>query len=148
MFSLTAKKVFRWLLVLIWLAFTIFLSRQNGASSSTLSGGVATGLSGFLAKIGIKVNYYSFHAFLRQMAHFGIHLVLAILFYRALVLVCGGFKTSICLSLLFCGLVALYDEYVQYYRPGRVFDLEDIALNLLGVSLGVILGILSVKQNE
>jgi VanZ family protein len=82
------------------------------------------------------------------MAHFGIHLVLAILFYRALVLVCGGFKTSICLSLLFCGLVAFYDEYVQYYRPGRVFDLEDIALNLLGVSLGVILGILSVKQNE
>ena len=145
---MTVKKAFRWLLVLIWLAFTIFLSRQNGVGSSTLSGGVATGLSGFLAKIGIKVNYYSLHAFLRQMAHFGIHLVLAILFYRALVLVCRGFKTSICLSLLFCGLVALYDEYVQYYRPGRVFDLEDIALNLLGVSLGVILGILSVKQNE
>ncbi len=145
---MTAKKVFRWSLVLLWLALTIFLSRQKGEGSAELSGQIAGGLSSLLAKIGIDVKYYSFHASLRQLAHFMMHFVLAILFYRALVLVCGGFKTAICLSALFCSVIAIYDELVQYYRPGRVLDINDIVLNLFGVSCGIILGILSVRQNK
>ena len=140
------KRAIRWLLVLAWLYLAVFLSRQSASDSAAVSGWIAQRGASALSFLGIEVRYAVFHAFIRKFAHFCVHLVLAWLVYRALDISFTGQKFNIILCIIFCSIIAIFDESVQNVAPGRVAQMYDAILNLFGVQCGTILGILTVKQ--
>lgn len=143
---LTAKKLFRWSLVLIWLALTIYLSSQQGTESGELSRKIAAASYTVFGKLFPGTSLSEYHAMLREVAHFAIHFVLAILAYRAFAISSGGFRTGIAVSLLFCLLVAAIDEFIQCCSPGRAVELIDFFHNASGVAFGTLVGILSNRE--
>ena len=140
---MAARKTLRWCLVLIWLILTVYLSCQHGPESSELSHKIAAGSYALLKKVFPKISLSSYHTIIREVAHFAVHFVLALLAYRAIAPCCKDFKAGIVVSLLFCLLIAAIDELIQCCSPGRTMEFIDFFHNSSGVSFGTIVGILS-----
>ena len=85
---------------------------------------------------------------LRDSAHFLEFLILGIL----TILYSNRFKLTVLrrssLVLLFCIAVALIDESIQFFSPGRAFELSDLALDVSGSIIGGILILLLCKIEE
>jgi VanZ family protein len=139
--SMTAKRVIRFCLLIAWLGLTIFLSEQTGAESARLS----HKLSEWIIRVfNLHIDISRVETFLRELAHFGIHFVLAILAYRAFLTITRE-KPSMLICLILCAAIAIFDELTQRSIPGRAREVNDLLLNLFGVSLGANLGYLISK---
>lgn len=143
---LTAKKLFRWSLVVIWLALTIYLSSQQGTESGELSHKIAAASYTVFGKLFPGTSLSEYHAALREVAHFAVHFILAALVYRSFAISSSGFRTGIVISLLFCLLVAAMDEFIQCRSPGRSVEIIDFFYNASGVAFGTLVGILSSRE--
>ena len=132
------KRAIRFGLLFAWLGLTIFLSEQSGAESANLSSELAKWL---INTFSLTIPHTRLNAFLRELAHFGIHFILAILAYRALLTVFNE-KLNTFISLISCSAIAAFDELSQQHIVGRAREVNDLILNLLGVSLGIIVGYL------
>ena len=144
--SIVKKQIFRWTLIILWLIFTVYLSQQTGAESSATSSWLAHKLFRIFELLGIDVSYRAFHAVLRKIAHFGIHFILAWLGYRALIVSCEERRNAIIIALMLFGAVAIFNEAIQSIAPGRAMMFLDAVINLSGVLLGTIIGIIATKQ--
>ena len=140
------RQAIRWALVLIWLAVTMHLSQQNATASAATSGWLAHKILVLLSFVGINVSYPVFHAVIRKVAHFGVHFILAWLGYRALLASCKRRANAIVITLLFFGAIAIIDEYMQSFAPGRAMMLFDAMINLSGILTGTIVGVVKTKQ--
>ena len=135
---MTARKLFRWSLLTLWLILVIFLSCQSGNESGGLSHWIANNI------FGIPGN--DFHAVLRTCAHFGMHFILAILMYGAAYYSYDNPRTFATIIGL---LVAVSDELLQYYIPGRYPEFIDIVVNTTGILFGVLLSAaIAPKKNH
>ena len=139
--KIATTRIIRFGLLIAWLGLTIFLSEQSGVESARLSERITNWIVRVFPS---KIEYARLHGILRELAHFGIHFILAILAYRALITIFRE-KTSIVLGLLFCGIVAIVDELLQVRIIGRARESFDLLLNLFGVSLGTNLSYLISK---
>ena len=87
----------------------------------------------------------SFSNILRDLAHFLEFLILGIL----TILYSNRFKSTTLrrtlLVLLLCILISLIDETIQFFSPGRAFELYDLILDGLGSIIGGILVLLVWK---
>ena len=95
-----------------------------------------------------KVTYFfktTFNNILRDLAHFLEFFILGIL----IMLYSNKFKSTVLkrssLVLLFCILIALIDETIQFFSPGRAFELYDLVLDSFGSIIGGILILLLRK---
>ncbi len=95
-----------------------------------------------------KVTYFfksTFDNILRDCAHFLEYLILGIL----TMLYSDKFKMAFfrrfCFAILFCILIAIIDEIIQFFSPGRAFELYDLMLDGLGSIIGGILILLLWK---
>lgn len=98
-----------------------------------------------------KVTYFfkiTFNNILRDCAHFLEFLILGIL----TMLYSNRFKLAVfrrsSLVLLFCIAIALIDETIQFFSPGRAFELYDLVLDGSGSIIGIILILLLHKIKE
>lgn len=139
--KMTTKRVIRFGLLIAWLGLTILLSEQTGAESARLSSRITKWL---ISNLSLNIEFERLNGFMRELAHFGIHFVLAILSYRAFLTVFRE-KASVFVSLLLCGAIAAFDEFTQVGIPGRAREIYDLLLNFLGVSIGVNLSYLISK---
>ena len=138
---MTTRRVIRFGLLIAWLGLTIFLSEQTGAESAKLSNKLAKLI---VKALSLNIERVRVENFLRELAHFGIHFVLAILAYRAFLTFMRE-KPSVLVSLLLCAAIAVFDELTQRAIPGRAREVNDLLLNLFGVSLGTNLSYLISK---
>lgn len=125
---MTVRKVFRWILLALWFIFVIFLSCQSGDDSGGLSHWLANNIFGIRGE--------EFHAILRSFAHISIHFVLAVLMYLAAYYSYDNPRTFATIIGL---VVAISDELLQFYIPGRYPELIDIIYNVTGILTGVLL---------
>jgi len=139
--KMTTRRVIRFGLLIAWLGLTIFLSEQTGAESAKLSGKLTKLV---MKAFSLTIDSIRVENFLRELAHFGIHFVLAILAYRAFLTLMRE-KPSVLVSLLLCAAIAIFDELTQRAIAGRAKEVNDLLLNLFGVSLGVNLSYLISK---
>jgi len=51
-------------------------------------------------------------------------------------------------AFLFCILIAFIDEIIQFFSPGRAFELYDMALDGLGSIIGILLIFLIYKKES
>lgn len=133
------KIYFRWCLVLLWMIVIFMFSMQNGSESSMSSGKVIKVLS-IIFNVDLFnspfINTISF--VVRKCAHMFSYFVLAILSYRALILVREEriwFDTS-----LLCVGYAIFDEIHQLFVPGRAGMFQDVLID----SLGMLIAFLSI----
>lgn len=121
----TVEKVeFRlWLLLsLLWLAVILFHSCMPAGTSNAES-------QGLLAVVQMLAPWMT-HALLRSLAHFFSYLLL------------GIFVTGACLNTRGFSLLkplALCDETVQLFVPGRAGELKDLWVDFAGALLGTLL---------
>ncbi|MFC2145630.1 VanZ family protein [Actinomycetota bacterium] len=90
----------------------------------------------------------TFNNILRDLAHFLEFLILGIL----TMLYSYRFKSTVfkrvSLVLFFCILIALIDEIIQFFSPGRAMELYDLLLDSSGSIIGIILILLLHKIKE
>lgn len=133
------RKIYPWLLVILWMALIFYLSHQPANTSNGLSKGATEIIVETVEKIApsVDINIKSFNHNLRKNAHFFAYLVLGIL-------VANGLRSSgvsgyraIGLAILICSLYAISDEVHQLFVPGRGGQVKDIVIDSAGAIVGI-----------
>ena len=147
------KKNLLLILIIICIVFIFYNSLKSAEQSIKESGRVA----GVIEKVvdivykgnpPEKVAYFfkiTFGNVLRDCAHFFEFFILGIL----VMMYSDRFKVSIfrrlIFAFLFCILIAVIDEVIQIFSPGRAFELIDLVLDGSGSMVGSVLILLILK---
>ena len=153
-FSLFLKKTLRYLLkplsfvpALCMLYFILYMSSQEGSSSTTMSYEVSKTLvllynklfsKGFSNEI-LNVLIREIHPFIRKTAHFTEFFVLAITVAFPLYVYKIRGIFLIILGELFCIGVAFLDEYSQSFVLGRNPSYRDVMIDSAGAFCGILI---------
>ena len=133
------KKYLPWILPCVFTACIFYNSLQQGTSSGNLSKEIALILMRFIP---FKIDFDSFHHFVRKLAHFSEYFVLAgtVLFAK------HSSKEKRNLPVCaFWFLVPVIDEAIQHFVPGRYGTLKDSALDMCGFGTMLLISFL-LKQ--
>lgn len=133
---MTLNKVLSWTAVLLWMVLIFNLSAQVADESDKLSKGVTRVIVQTVERVVPNVNcdIKSFNHWIRKNAHFFAYLVLGILVVNAL---SGrGYKF---VAILICVLYAISDEVHQIFVPGRGPGIQDVFIDSLGASVGILM---------
>ena len=138
------------MIVALYLIMIFYFSSQDGAKSHDVSAGLLQYILMFASFLPVKLLRFftgvckSYEFFLRKAAHFTEYLILALLFYKAMVASSVNVKKSFAATFVFCFLYAISDEVHQIFVPGRAFAIRDILIDTLGAALG--LGIIAFNK--
>ena len=131
-----------WLTVaVLWTLFIWSNSLQTAAESSQQSSGALELLAPLLAWTGLPAEFW--HTVIRKLAHMVEFALLGLLWGTAL-------RPARCVAsgvvwkrqgwvLAICLLIALLDETVQLFVPGRSGEIRDVWIDMLGGALGVLI---------
>ena len=137
--SAVLKKTIFWLLLILWVALLVVLSRQSGEETAELSGGLSGWIVGVLAQIGIEAEQNAVHRLLRLGAHVFLYLVLGFLVSRAMHLSFRGRWVSAAIPVI-CLVISFLDEYQKAFIPGRHCQWDEAALNFVCSMVGAAVG--------
>ncbi len=145
-----AKRIlFYWIPVILWAGFIFFLSSYGNPLQSPVVTSIQTEVNSIdipevsvrpmLPKIGLSdlaaiVNHSEFT---RRLFHLLLYLGLGYLVYRALIFSTGRYAFWV--ALMACSLYGLSDEFHQRFVPGRTFQWPDLAFDIFGALLGILL---------
>jgi VanZ family protein len=135
--------------VILWAGFIFFLSSYGNPLQSPVVTSIQAEVNSIdipnvsirpmLPKIGLSdlaaiVNHSEFT---RRIFHLLLYLVLGYLVYRALIAYAGRYAFLV--ALMSCSLYGLSDEFHQRFVPGRSFQWPDLAFDIFGAFLGILL---------
>lgn len=135
--------------VILWAGFIFFLSSYGNPLQSPVVTSIQTEVNSIdipevsirpmLPKIGLAdlaaiVNHSEFT---RRSFHLLLYLILGYLVYRALMASTGRYAFWVALAA--CSLYGLSDEFHQRFVPGRSFQWFDLAFDIFGAFLGILL---------
>lgn len=136
------KKYFYVFLTVLWIGFIFSLSLQTAEVSSATSSKVGrTIIENSPSKISEKIDvmptfkWRQFHNRLRTCAHFTEYFVLGILVYLTIKQTMVVHKVGI--ATVFCMIVAVSDETVQWFVDGRATELSDMLVDSCGSLIGI-----------
>lgn len=112
---------------IVWLTLMMFLSHQPGPDTAKTSGWLAVMIADLLSLDEMMV-----HNVIRHSAHAVLYMVLTI----SSMLVFSKTKIKKYYVLILLLLISLLDEGTKPFIVGRHCDIEDIALNDLGILIG------------
>lgn len=141
------RKVFYWILVVLWMTLIFYLSHQPASKSNELSIGVTEKITGIVGKtnLNIEQNIRNFNRIIRKNAHFFAYLILGILTFNGLKdsKITGG--RGFIIALIICILYAISDEIHQLFIPGRSGQVMDVVIDGMGSLVGITLHQMSNK---
>lgn len=144
---MTNKKIFRFIIIILWLMVIFSFSNQQGTVSNKKSEDIAVAVVNVVSNENNNKNNEKFikkyNFLVRKIAHFLEFFILAILIERFISLFQTKNKIIICI--LLCLLVAIGDEFHQSFIPLRDCNINDVLIDLSGTIFG--LG-LYVKLNK
>lgn len=127
------KKYGSWLVVLLWLVGVFVLSEQTATSSNQLSRQVTeVVVEKVIDAEAAELKVYNHQV--RILAHFTLYLILALMVSRAL----RRRRGWVLLTLLMSGIFAGLDEFHQTFVDGRDAQLYDVAVDMAGACVGVV----------
>lgn len=103
-------------------------------ASSELSGGVREFLQNILNSLKLPISLSSH--LVRKLAHFSEFATLGALSLALILVYALNFQKLAKWSLVFGLFVAITDESLQLFTPGRAFQVGDILIDVLGFSFG------------
>jgi VanZ family protein len=118
------------ILIALNIIFILYQAQLDGSQSSDASSQVVDIAEDVLEVVNIEVERDILHTFIRELAHVFQYFTLGILFlirflHKKYLLYLGG-------------IVMVIDETIQYFTPGRAFELKDLGLDTIGFSLGIL----------
>lgn len=132
---------------LLWVLFIFSFSLQNAQNSSLTSSGITQIVydmfKGIFTSSTLTLNDFS--VFVRKSAHVFNFTVLMILVLRVTFNNLKYWKIG---SWLFCLLIASLDETIQLFVPGRSGQLSDVAIDMTGATLILILFIIYTERKN
>lgn len=140
------KKVFWWILAILWCGMIFYQSSKPAVRSSLESGYITSLLNSFMKSLFGEGRFTIQNNFIRKSAHFLEYLVLGSLLFNALKN-SERLKKTFILSVVLALIYAISDEVHQYFIPGRAMRAFDVGVDFLGIILGTgILFICSKKK--
>ncbi|MHC1770946.1 MAG: VanZ family protein [Flexilinea sp.] len=142
------KKIFQWILVLIWMGFIFYQSSQQSSDSLGKSGRIIQ-----WAAEKIYEPYYSmdelgkiefvqdFQNPVRKAAHFCEYTILGILVSFAIGILPGRGRTGFALIIFLCLIYAASDEIHQLFVSGRTGSILDWLIDSAGSFIGSLSGL-------
>ena len=132
------RKYVKWgllLLTLVWCLVIFGFSLSAGEDSASTSDAVVALCNRFLAGLGASLRLTAH--FVRKAAHFTEYLILGVLALATLRAWRAPHSLPLALALPFA--VALVDETIQFFVPGRNAAFPDVLLDSAGGAFGVLL---------
>jgi VanZ family protein len=135
--------------VILWAGFIFFLSSYGNPLQSPVVTSIQAeansidipdvSIRPMLPKIGLSdlANIVNHSELTRRSFHLLLYLILGYLVYRALIASTGRYAFWVALAA--CSLYGLSDEFHQRFVPGRSFQWPDIAFDVIGALLGILL---------
>jgi VanZ family protein len=137
------KKLFKWILVILWMVVIFVFSSQNGKASSHNNRFVVD----LLKNIGINLDVLlgSIDDYIiRKLAHMTEYFILFNLVYNAIY---DNYKfiKSLIITLTFTFIYASSDEFHQSFTPGRGPSFHDVLIDTGGGGLALILKVIRYR---
>lgn len=147
------KKKLLLLLIIICIIFIFFNSLMNANQSIEESSRITKAIEKvvdtlYKGNTPEKVAYFfktNFNNILRDFAHFLEFFILGILTMLYSDKLKITFFRKFCFAVLFCSIIALIDETIQIFSPGREFEFSDLVLDDSGSIIGITLILLLRK---
>jgi len=145
------RKIFWWILLIIWMVLIFLFSAQTAVKSDALSAGLVSKIVHiFIPRYDMlsdadKLVYINhWNNVFRKSAHVFIYIVFSLLLISTLKQY--RLKKKYLLTLLVCLFYAITDEWHQLFVAGRGPALSDVAIDLMGILIGLI--IFSIKDKK
>lgn len=130
-------------LTTIWICFIFFNSFQTGSVSGSYSGTLVAFIYDILLSIGLEVNPSTLSLIIRKSAHIFEFFILGILIIYIFLEIKIQDKYRIIYSFVIALLIAIIDETIQTFIPGRAGSPIDVLIDTIGIILGILLIIIS-----
>jgi len=131
------------LLVVAWVALIVSFSAQPGSASGELSGGLTRTIIAFIEifepDFSDRFDMAVFHTFIRKSAHFFLYFFLGIWTMNALRTFFSDWFRLVTDATLFALIIAIGDEMLQRFVPGRVMAMNDILIDTAGALTGTLI---------
>lgn len=130
----------RWILYMMLGLIVFFIwdnSLQNGGSSDGLSLVFAEKLAAIVHNLGFHTNIWTLNRVVRKLAHLTEFTILGGVLYVILrrYIVYGTVFKTIGLGMA----IAIFDEFIQRFSPGRSSQLSDVVIDTIGIIIGILL---------
>lgn len=119
-------------------------SSLSGEDSAMQSGWIVTSIDQTLGFIGIHANETFLSLMVRKLAHFTEFFILTLLWIKAL----KDKKIAIIYAIGISSLVALLDESLQLFIPGRNGNIIDVFIDISGSLLAYFIYIRLINRKE
>lgn len=134
-------KLRRTLLIILLILIGVFIwlmSSFKGTTSADISNAVSDFIIKTLGYLKIEISKTSLNRVIRKLAHFTEYFFLglfSVLFFLTIFSKHKAFRVTFYLGLL----VAVIDESIQYFRPGRVASVIDVMIDVGGVVFALLI---------
>ena len=136
------QKIFKLILLILWMILIFCFSNQKADNSSKLSDGVIVKVASIFVKDDLTkdkknelIDKYTF--IVRKIAHFSIYLILGIFSFN--LISSYDIKNIVLYSLLICIVYASADEFHQLFVMGRSCEVRDVLIDTLGSLIGILI---------
>ena len=149
-----SRKLFQWILVIIWMGFIFYQSSQPGSDSLGKSERIIQWIAekiyspyhsmGESARVEFIKN---FQKPVRKAAHFFEYIILGLLVSYAVGIQPGRERTDFTWIILFCLIYAVSDEFHQLFVPGRTGSIIDWLIDSAGSLIGCLIGFKTICRS-
>lgn len=133
-------KIFKILLLILWMILIFILSNQTGSESTNLSDGV---IGKIICPFTDNCNLEIYTIIIRKTAHFMLYFILGVLSYINFKIN----KENMLYAFLICVIYAFTDEIHQMVISNRSGEVRDIIIDSLG-ALSSILLVFKLKKRD
>ena len=141
-------KIFKIILIIIWMITIFLFSGQQGAESGDTSRKFTVIIIELITGKSLEARepfVEEMQLFIRKTAHFTIYTIGGFLIMNYTSSTNKTQKQKILHSIYFGGVYAITDEIHQFFVPGRSGNIVDVGLDTLGVITGVLIYIGLIK---
>lgn len=135
-------KIFKIILILVWMIVVFLFSAQKGADSSNTSQSFTAEIIRIFLGKSIDVNssiIQGIETIIRKLAHYTIYAIGGFLIMNYAYTTEKTDKQKILYSITFGACYAISDELHQFFVPERSAKLLDVGIDTLGIITGVII---------
>jgi VanZ family protein len=141
------KKVL-YLLPVLWMGVIFYFSHQNGDESSQVSGWFVDFVIRVAEILNLDITGWNLNLLVRKAAHFSIFAVLGFLLFLTLYINRQKLFSSSVYAFAIGSIYGVFDEFHQYFVPGRSCQLTDMLIDASGVMAAVLIsiGVMQLKR--
>jgi len=132
------KKVFIWLIPILYILAIFNNSLQVGETSGNLSKTITIFVSNLLNRIYVSVDFDILHFFIRKLAHFSEYALLGLIIYFTIKYY-ALLKSHFINNVIFFIFVPIMDETIQLFVPGRCGAIRDVLIDMSGYIFGTLI---------